>query len=430
MTRAFGGANLRRNAHLRSCASSKTNSFSRNAWASGMPGAPPPEPTSTTGSPSPRTSSRPRRESSSSTRLASETSAIAVRPGVATTAASQRSSGADDDVPVRLRALARRLDPVELLQAHVDDLPLDRRHRLEIDRLARSARALCASHREPLQHGAPALAVTGRIHGHLDALAPAARDDRVDDVLHCVDRLPVAADQHPDVAACALDVDAVCRFAHADPAVDTELGDDLLDERAHVGSQLALLLRRLARAVAGRIGSRCDDPRRRIADAEQAALALGDDFEANRGLVDPGPQPLELAQRCPLRLADRLPRRFDEQLLGHRRARFFFLRTTRGCPVGFGGGSAGVAPSPSPPRCFRGVRELRFGVGTGFGASRRVTRPCPTVQRFVVIQYRTRPVGKFAISGMNAIGSTIMIQRCVLSIVADMKYVEEIWLAA
>ena len=31
---------------------------------------------------------------------------------------------------------------------------------------------------------------------------------------------------------------------------------------------------------------------------------------------------------------------------------------------------------------------------------------------------------------MNAIGRTIMIQRCVLSIVADMKYVDEIWLAA
>ena len=31
---------------------------------------------------------------------------------------------------------------------------------------------------------------------------------------------------------------------------------------------------------------------------------------------------------------------------------------------------------------------------------------------------------------MNATGSTIMIQRCVLSIVADMKYVDEIWLAA
>ena len=62
--------------------------------------------------------------------------------------ASQRSSGADDDVPVRLRALARRLDAVELLQPHVDDLPLDRRHRLELDRRALVPRALGAAHRE------------------------------------------------------------------------------------------------------------------------------------------------------------------------------------------------------------------------------------------------------------------------------------------
>ena len=39
-------------------------------------------------------------------------------------------------------------------------------------------------------------------------------------------------------------------------------------------------------------------------------------------------------------------------------------------------------------------------------------------------------MGKREISGMNAIGRNIMIQRCVLSIVADMKNVDATWLSA
>ena len=37
-------------------------------------------------------------------------------------------------------------------------------------------------------------------------------------------------------------------------------------------------------------------------------------------------------------------------------------------------------------RSFGGVRELRFGGGSGFGIILRVTRPWPVVQRFVVSQ--------------------------------------------
>src|SRR4029450_4020285 len=94
--------------------------------------------------------------------------------------------------------------------------------------------------------------------------------------------------------------------------------------------------------------------------------------------------PLELAECRLLRLADGLTRRFDEQILGHRLARFFFLRTTRGWPAGLGGGFAAFAPSGGATRSLDGVGEVRFGATIGFGASRRVTRPCPTVQRFVV----------------------------------------------
>src|SRR5215211_7278028 len=131
-----------------------------------MPGTPPPEPTSTTGLCSRSTSSRPRSESSSSMRRATSRSRSAVSPGVATTASSQRRSlrllnRADDDKAVRLGALRRRLDVAELLQAHVHDLPLDCRHRLELDRLAVLDCAPGRAHSNRLEHRAASLPVVG-----------------------------------------------------------------------------------------------------------------------------------------------------------------------------------------------------------------------------------------------------------------------------
>ena len=55
-------------------------------------------------------------------------------------------------------------------------------------------------------------------------------------------------------------------------------------------------------------------------------------------------------------------------------------------------------------------------------------RPWPTVQRLVVIQYRTSPVGKRTMNGMNANGRIIISTRCDCCIVPDMKYVEANWL--
>src|SRR5438128_7637938 len=100
-----------------------------------MPGAPPPEPTSAIGPSFARTSSTARSESSSSTNRA-RSSESAVRPGAATTACSQLSSDRDHDVAIGLVPLARRLDPVELLQPLVHEPALTGAHRLECDRLA------------------------------------------------------------------------------------------------------------------------------------------------------------------------------------------------------------------------------------------------------------------------------------------------------
>src|SRR5205823_12553650 len=57
--------------------------------------------------------------------------------------------------------------------------------------------------------------------------------------------------------------------------------------------------------------------RRREADTEQTALALRQHLKADRGLVDPRLELLQLAQRRPLRLADGLAARLDLQSLGH-----------------------------------------------------------------------------------------------------------------
>jgi hypothetical protein len=80
---------------------------------------------------------------------------------------------------------------------------------------------------------------------------------------------------------------------------------------------------------------------------------------------------------------------------------------------------------------FGGVRELRrSGAGAGvFATSRRVISPCPTVHRFVVTQYRTRPAGKWAMMKTKKSGITMKRMRCVLSAVVIMKYDEAIWLA-
>jgi hypothetical protein len=68
--------------------------------------------------------------------------------------------------------------------------------------------------------------------------------------------------------------------------------------------------------------------------------------------------------------------------------------TRRGGPLlAFGAGTSAVGVSPSGGGSLGGVRDDRLGPdeagpdgGPTFGIKRRVIKPCPTVQRFVVIQ--------------------------------------------
>ena len=92
-TRRFGssGVHCSRKSHLRRSASRSVTSRSAKDAARGIPGVPPPEPTSTIGPSSRSTSGRPRSASSRRARRASSGSRSAVRPGVARSAVSQRS---------------------------------------------------------------------------------------------------------------------------------------------------------------------------------------------------------------------------------------------------------------------------------------------------------------------------------------------------
>ena len=109
----------------------------------------------------------------------------------------------------------------------------------------------------------------------------------------------------------------------------------MLEHVAHLGGLVAFVDRRALGLLLGDDGSfdQGHHPRRREPDAEQAPLAFRDDLEADRRLVDPGAKLLELTQRGPFRLADRLARGFDLQglRLGHLRAPRFLRLTLRGC---------------------------------------------------------------------------------------------------
>src|SRR5207253_10001002 len=113
-----------------------------------------------------------------------------------------------------------------------------------------------------------------------------------------------------------------------DAALDADRIDDSRDELSHLRGELALILRDGRRRLRG---DRRDDLCRRETNAEQPSLALRDDLEANRRLVETGLTLLELAQRRPLSLADRLAGSLDADLFldRHRLVLCFFFRFTR-----------------------------------------------------------------------------------------------------
>ena len=163
-----------------------------------------------------------------------------VRSGRASsrTACSQSVSGwADDDIPVRLVALALRLDAGRAFQVQVHDLPLRRAHRLEADGLARLQRLRGGAIGEIDETCFAPIAITGGVHRDPRCVAPARGCDRgADDVLDGVDRLAALADQDGDAGAAEAGCDRLVPLLDVDPAVGAQRAGDPLEELVDEGS--------------------------------------------------------------------------------------------------------------------------------------------------------------------------------------------------
>src|SRR5207344_1368091 len=308
-TSTFGSseANLSRSAHFLRSASSNEKLRSGRAAARGMPGLPPPDPTSTIGPGSVRTSGTARKASSRRARRASSMPSHPVAPGDSSTASSQRSkrsavtsarevTGKHDDEAVGLGALARGLDFRIVLERLVDDLALDRRHRLQRDGPVGRGRAFRGSTREVLERRRAPSPVAGSVDDYVVAIAVRPRD-RVREVLNRIDRLAVLADEERDVGTGAGDGDLVLVLARGHGDVRTDAGRDPLHDLPRLPRQVALVVR--ARCSRSRLCAR-DHVRRAESHTQQAALALRHHLELDGIAVEAGHELLELTKRSPL----------------------------------------------------------------------------------------------------------------------------------
>src|SRR5688572_3658316 len=109
--------------------------------------------------------------------------------------------GQHDDPAVRLDAHALGPDPRILEQRHVDDAALDGRHRLELNDLSGLDHALSGPVGHVAQLLLAAAPVVLDVDGDAMALALAATDDQVHEVLEACQLLATATDQNSEVVA-------------------------------------------------------------------------------------------------------------------------------------------------------------------------------------------------------------------------------------
>ena len=193
-----------------------------------------------------------------------------------------------------------------------------------------------------------------------------------------------------DVGARDAGRDRLVPLFHVDPTVGSQSTRDLREHivrrarRPAVPATARLLGRRSRPGGRGRRGrvEGGHDTGGRHADAEQPALALGDHLERDRVASKPRKAALELAQRHPLGLADRLALRLDDRIsrgksvVAHRRDRFFLRRTRRGgpCACGFACAAGFAAAGLPVVRCRRLGLCSRAGVRESVSAASRRLR--------------------------------------------------------
>ena len=392
------------------CDSSRTTSRSGRAAASGNPGEPPPEPTSTTG---PVLESGAAASASSTwTRRASRRVRDRREPG-------RRQKRREPALePGSSDAHSGRAD---------DDGRFGSVPSLEVSTPSRSSRCTWTILRSTAVIGSSATAPAsrrasrGRAVGELLERAPGAdRDSRRRPRRRSLRSSPPgrrsrwrgtgsrrssapafrSRGRGPGRSSDAWRRSSSSVIAIAQPARRAPLQTRSRSSRSARGRRVRAPRSPAARREAGASSAR-EDLGGLVADAEQPALALGDDDEADARLVDSGKAPLELPERRPLRLADGLPGCLDVGSAARAFSSGTLIAASAGpsscacAPVAAAAAApaigcaalpAAVAPSPAGSRLLgrRPGRALRRRLRLGH--SRRVTRPWPTVQRFVVTQ--------------------------------------------
>ena len=138
--------------------------------------------------------------------------------------------GCHDEPALGLFALAVGLDVVASLQMLVDDLALERSHRLEPHRPAVVDGGLGGLVGRGAQRDRSALAVAGGVNHHSLAVVGATARDPVGNVLDRVDHLAVAADQKPEVVPLEVGVHLLLVLADEDLGVDADRIHDALEQ--------------------------------------------------------------------------------------------------------------------------------------------------------------------------------------------------------
>ena len=423
-----GGAHRSRKSHLRRAASSSVTSRSGSATASGIPGEPPPEPTSTIGPSKPRTISTARERIVDQHRLGRLLVADRRQPRRRDDRREPVTAREDDDVAVRLRPLGAVSTPSRSFSSRWTTF---RSTAVIGSSSTRSpaAHLLRRTLGERLERRAPALAVAGCVDDDFLALV-AVRRCEIAFSRYCIASIvcPCRPMRSARRRRCSVTVtDSSSSTTSRRPSTPSAAVMRTMSI-AHVRREIALVDRRRVERVRGTLATARAParsrhraararPRRRPRTArptcrsrDGAARARGVPPTSPRRPSRPLPRRVAFAHRRPPASSSGAPcaAAAVRGRLGLRR-----VRARRFAPL----------PTPSAVARRRRARAPLDEIGAAvFGIRRRVIRPWPTVHRFVVTQYRTRPAGNRAITNTKTSGMNM--KRYALRLVRGRRHVQ------